>query len=61
MFVSGGKKFRDKALLDVTRKEEIEFTIHRRKNSIIKIIDFKRADFNKHRTLLERNFSENMS
>lgn len=55
------KKVRDEALLDVSRKEEIEFTILRKKNSIIKIIEFKRADFNKHRALLERNFNENMS
>lgn len=54
------KKVKSEALLDLmltNRKEVIEFTILRKKGSRIKIIDFKKVDFNKLRTLRNK-FSE---
>lgn len=54
------KKVKGEAFLDLiltSRKEVIEFTILRKKKSRIKIVDFKKMEFNKLRT--HRNkFSE---
>lgn len=52
------RKIRDEAVLDFCRKEMIEFTIHRKNKSRIKIIEIERMDFNKLMTLLETHLTE---